>query len=356
MRNRRLLHKYQTTEPQNIGEKEMPSVSVVIPAYNEERNLPKCLNSLLAQSYPNNLIEIIVVDDNSTDRTVEIARQFGARILMNGLKNCERGKSIGLEGAHGDLILFLDGDNYLPETDWLQNMVRPFSECEKLVGAQAAHYHYRKNDSVLNRYMALSGTNDPLAFYLRRRDKLTYTETSWTLPGCVISEGCNYSTIKFSTTDLPTVGANGFIVRRDLLLATDHYPFYFHIDSIYDLIQMGYDTYAMVYTDIGHNHASNFQAFVKKLIRNAQLYFNTYKPLRRYKWYVSRQRSPYALLAMSSPLVLLFDAANGYKKTKDKAWFYHPIACICVLAGYGGVWAQFTTIKFLEKIWGWKKP
>jgi glycosyltransferase involved in cell wall biosynthesis len=350
-----LPHKHQKTESQNIGEKKMPSVSIVIPVYNEERNLSKCLSSVLAQRYPKNLIEIIVVDDNSTDRTVEIARQSGARILRNGFKNCERGKSIGLEGAHGDLILFLDGDNYLPETDWLQNMVRPFSECENLAGAQSAHYHYQKNDSGLNRYMALSGTNDPLAFYLRRRDKLEYTETSWTLSGCVINEGFNYSTVKFSATDLPTVGANGFLVRRDLLLVTDHYPFYFHIDSIFDLIHMGYDNYAMVYTDIGHNHASNFQAFVKKLIRNAQLYFNIYKPLRRYKWYVSRKRSPYALLAMSSLIVLLFDAANGYKKTKDKAWFYHPITCLCVLVGYGGVLAQFTTIKFLEKIWGKKK-
>jgi glycosyltransferase involved in cell wall biosynthesis len=351
MIERMLPPKNQPIGQQNNDEKEMPSISIVIPVYNEERNLPTCLSSVLNQNYPKRLIEIIVVDDNSSDRTLEIAKKFGARILTNGSKNCERGKSIGLDEARRVLVLFLDADNYLPDTEWLLNMVRPFCENEKLVGAQSAHYHYRPNDSILDRYMALSGTNDPLAFYLGRKDKLAYDELRWTSPGNIVNEDCNYSTIKFSTKDLPTVGANGFLARRDLLLSTDHYPFYFHIDSIYDLIKMGYDTYAMVYTEIGHNHATSFRTFVKKLIRNAALYFKTYKTLRRYKWYFSRQRSPYAVLAMSLPLISLFDAARGYSKVRDRAWLYHPLACIFVLMGYVGIGVQNTAIKVIDRIW-----
>lgn len=356
MRDRQTVYNYQTIELHNTSEDALPTISVIIPTFNEERNLPRCLDSLLTQNYPKNKLEIIVVDDNSTDETVEIARQFNARILENGLRNCERGKSIGLDGASGELVLFLDADNYLSTPDCLQNMVRPFSECEKLVGAQPAYYLYRKTDSIPNRYMALIGTNDPLAFYLRRSDKLKSTAQRWTLLGCLIGEGYNYSIIKFFASDLPTVGANGWLTRRDLLSTTHHHPFYFHIDSIYELIQMNHDIYAIVYTTIGHNHARSFQIFVKKLIRNAQLYFRIYKPIRKYKWYISRRRSPYALLAMVSLIIPLLDATAGYRKIKDKAWFLHPLACLCVLIGYVSVWMQYMLSHFLRRLKEtWKK-
>jgi len=82
-------------------------VSIVIPAYNSEKTLEKCLKSIRDQTYGN--IEIIVVDKFSKDRTVEIAKRYGARIIYDEGERT-RAKNIGLEKAKGKYVLFVDSD------------------------------------------------------------------------------------------------------------------------------------------------------------------------------------------------------------------------------------------------------
>ncbi len=90
-------------------------VSVIIPARNEEQNLPTLLRSIAAQ--PMRPREIVVVNDASTDRTAEIARQSGAVVLdLQPLPEGWRGKAWachqGANAAKGDLLLFLDADTW----------------------------------------------------------------------------------------------------------------------------------------------------------------------------------------------------------------------------------------------------
>jgi len=92
-----------------------PSVSVIIPARNEEHNLPTLLRSLASQ--PRKLHEIIVVDDGSTDRTAELARQLGAKVISSQpVPEGWRGKTWachqGAKAATGDLLLFVDADTW----------------------------------------------------------------------------------------------------------------------------------------------------------------------------------------------------------------------------------------------------
>ena len=82
-------------------------VSIVIPAYNSEKTLEKCLKSIRDQTYGN--IEIIVVDKFSKDRTVEIIKRYGARIIYDEGERT-RAKNIGLEKAKGKYVLFVDSD------------------------------------------------------------------------------------------------------------------------------------------------------------------------------------------------------------------------------------------------------
>lgn len=90
-----------------------PSVSLIIPARDEEHNLPTLLGSFSSQSVQPR--EIIVVDDGSTDRTAELAQQFGATVLASQpLPEGWRGKPWachqGAQAATGDLLMFLDAD------------------------------------------------------------------------------------------------------------------------------------------------------------------------------------------------------------------------------------------------------
>jgi glycosyltransferase involved in cell wall biosynthesis len=91
-------------------------ISIIIATKNEERNIEACLESVLAQTYPKENIEIIVVDNNSTDRTKKIVNEFGQRFSPLNLKVFNRGsersaqKNFGVRESKGDFFLYLDAD------------------------------------------------------------------------------------------------------------------------------------------------------------------------------------------------------------------------------------------------------
>ena len=92
-------HKYQMNN--------MPLASIIIPTYNSERTLETCLKSIKNQTYPN--IEIIIVDNCSTDKTVEIAKKYNAKIfLLKALRSPAR--NYGAKKAKGEYLLFIDSD------------------------------------------------------------------------------------------------------------------------------------------------------------------------------------------------------------------------------------------------------
>ena len=76
-----------------------PLVSVVIPTYNSEKYIERCLRSIKNQTYKN--IEIIIVDKFSTDKTVDIAERHGAKVIQDGGERA-RAKNIGLKNAKGE--------------------------------------------------------------------------------------------------------------------------------------------------------------------------------------------------------------------------------------------------------------
>ncbi len=98
----------------------MPRVSFIIPTMNSERTLERCLQSIRMQDYPD--IEIIVVDGGSTDRSLEIARKYADKVLLQpGPLGLARARGARL--ATGDILGILDSDIYLPHKDWLANAV-----------------------------------------------------------------------------------------------------------------------------------------------------------------------------------------------------------------------------------------
>lgn len=101
-------------------------ISVIIPARNEEENIGELLKALQEQTYPKHLLEIIVVDDHSTDKTAEIITQFpGIKLLQlkDDTINSYKKKAIekGIAAASGELIVTTDAD-CIPPPAWLQTI------------------------------------------------------------------------------------------------------------------------------------------------------------------------------------------------------------------------------------------
>ncbi|MBN1170319.1 glycosyltransferase family 2 protein [Candidatus Micrarchaeota archaeon] len=129
-------HDYLKT-PENTGWE--PFISIILPAYNEGAYIRNSLNSLLEVDYPKNKMEIIIVNDGSTDNTLEIAKEFESRtVRIYTKKNGGKGAALnyGIKKSRGELIATMDADSYIS-----RNAIRellPFFDAEKAMAVTPA--------------------------------------------------------------------------------------------------------------------------------------------------------------------------------------------------------------------------
>lgn len=93
-----------------------PLISIIVPIYNVAPYLPRCLDSIVGQTYKN--LEIILVDDGSTDNSLEICHQYAAkdsrmRVIHQENKGLAGARNTGLEDVHGEFVTFVDSDDWL---------------------------------------------------------------------------------------------------------------------------------------------------------------------------------------------------------------------------------------------------
>jgi len=98
-----------------------PSVTVIVPAYNEATRIAACIESLRAQTYPSELLQIIVVDNGSTDGTFELLQRTpGIEALCETQPGSYAARNLALRHAHGDIVCFTDAD-CRADPDWVRN-------------------------------------------------------------------------------------------------------------------------------------------------------------------------------------------------------------------------------------------
>ncbi len=128
-------------------------VTFIIVAYNAEKVIEKCLDSLNAQKYPHKQIEVILVDSSSTDNTKQLMLQFQEReqseyarviVLYNPKKILPCGWNVALKEAKGEAILRVDAHTIYPE-DFIEKNVQELEKGENIVGGQCTSI--TKNDT-----------------------------------------------------------------------------------------------------------------------------------------------------------------------------------------------------------------
>ena len=138
-------------------------ISVIIPARNEEKNIEACLQSILKQNYPSELFEVIIIDDHSTDQTVEKVKRFESSQLhlyqlADFLKDSKeqafkkRALELGIQKASGSLIVTTDADCLAPE-NWLLHFATLYES--KSLRFIAAPVNFHQEQSVFEAFQSL---------------------------------------------------------------------------------------------------------------------------------------------------------------------------------------------------------
>ena len=323
----------------------LPTVTFVTPTLNSESTIRECIESVDKLDYPKKLIKMYIMDDGSKDKTLSIARAFSfCKVFKVHSSGPEEATAIGINRAKSDYIVNFSSDNVIPTRDWLKKMLFPLEKNPKLTAAESINYTYRKRDKALNRYFALFGMNDPVAFYLDKRDRRTYYETGWHLPTPSVDYGSYYES-SFTKLNMPTLGANGCIFRTKTIRKVTKDPKLFsHIDSCVDLLRLGWNRYAFVKVSLWHKSGESlFNYFYKRRHYALVLYFNK-KHHRRYHLYnPPNDRFKLVRYVVYSLTIIepLIQSVRGFYKVRDLAWFLHPVICFLTTINYFLVVTKF---------------
>lgn len=142
-----------------------PPVSVIIPIYNGEDDIPDLIESLKQQNYPRDCLEYLLINNNSSDRTEEMLKTTAAKLNSQGinLKSLTENKiqssyaarNCGIRAAQYDILVFTDAD-CRPQRNWLAEIVKPFTNNN--VGIVVGELEALPGNSLLEQYAELSQT------------------------------------------------------------------------------------------------------------------------------------------------------------------------------------------------------
>lgn len=127
-----------------------PLISVIVPAYNVEKYIKTCLDSIIAQTYFN--FEVIVINDGSTDQTEKILNEYESnskiRIFSQENGGLSAARNRGIKLANGELVCFIDSDDSV-KSDYLEKLVAPFFE-DSAVDITVCGYQEKFEKNVIN--------------------------------------------------------------------------------------------------------------------------------------------------------------------------------------------------------------
>ncbi|MBI2549695.1 glycosyltransferase [Candidatus Woesearchaeota archaeon] len=127
-----------------------PGISVVIPAFNEEKNIAACLDSVFASDYAPDKIEVIVVDDGSTDSTVKIAKSYKSVKCVSAPHSGKAvALTVGAKAARHGFVLTIDADTFL-EKECIRHLIKPLTD--QYIGAVTGMCKVKNRSSLLGMF------------------------------------------------------------------------------------------------------------------------------------------------------------------------------------------------------------
>lgn len=297
------------------------SLSIVIPTFNNEVDLPTCLASIKKQDYNQKKIEILVCDGGSTDKTKEIAKKYGCQILENKKKLAEYGVALGFHHAYGDVITILAADNELENKDFIKNIIFPFIENKNVMLAYPIQ-KAGKTDSWIANY--ISTFTDPINHFVYGNASNTRT---FHKEYPIKEKNKSYILYAFSLRDYPMIAfAQGTTVRGSYKRKKKSHGD--DIAPILNMIEKNFDLAYVPKAKLIHHTTRSLSEFIRKqrwaidnyLLRKnygvaiRQNVFSQKRKLRTLLW-------PLYIILIFPPIIV---SLKGLVEDKEKAWLYHP--------------------------------
>lgn len=307
---------------------ELPKVSIITPTRNAANILGNCFDSVLAQDYPRDRYEILVIEGHSIDNTREVAARYGARIIEDQGWNMEDAKRQALAQAKGDFILFLDADNEITHSDYLRLAVEALRAHPEALGVEAYYLGSEKMTSLCFYLTHSLHISDPICWLMSVKPVLISESDQievWSMP---------------QKSNAYPLGANGFLYRKSDLdkVAADQRFSDTHV-ALY-LIQSGKRTWLRIKgRGVCHYYAMTLYEFWCKRMRATCHYFKVKRQF-QFSWLEQKPNVPAWVAAFYCATAIgpIFHAWQGWRRTRDWRWWWHPLASWTslwgVLAGF----------------------
>ena len=298
-----------------------PLISVIIPTYNAEKDLAECLNNLQQQDYPNDKIEIFVVDGGSTDKTLDIAETYKCKILQNSRKKAPFAKAIGLMQAKGELIYLHEVDVRFSSQDWLKKMVKPLQENRGIFGVEC-DWGIGPDFNSFNTYCTLLKIADPLGRMLSKRNpkKVEFYD--------------GYQIEEYAKGDNPIMYS--FLWRRDIIDQVGGWEEEFAEGNFFSkIISFGHTRFGHTNEVTAlHYYVNSLLDFTKKRKKIATQYLS--RPKNNTGWVEKTSKLKiflcvFYLASIAGPFI---EALTNYAKTRRIEWFWHPVASFVTVTIY----------------------
>lgn len=299
--------------------KNLPKISYCVFTYNEEKNIRACLESIFNQDYPSKKLEVILVDDKSTDKTLSIAREFPVKIFINGKNDGDLSATIGFKNSTGKYFTAIGADMRFRGRKWFLKMIKPLEENNDMAFALTRFYSH-PDDSLITRYINL----DPI-----QRD-FVYQVFSFGIEEMIIARKKGYYLCEYKNDRIPPQ-THGLYRVSAMRRVIEKQKIYYDMGNLINLVNMGYTKVGYV-PEAGyyHFHAESLMHLLRKRVRNIQrsyLRYNNRSSTKNnvYKW-VDFQKPKdlfkVILLVVSANLLFPIFILSIYRMTRSGKWEY----------------------------------
>jgi rhamnosyltransferase len=237
-------------------------VSIVIRTYNEQKHLEELLTAIKSQNYTD--YEIIIVDSGSTDKTLEIAKNFKCKIVNIKKEDFSFGYSLnkGIAAAKGDFCVFVSGHCIPINYDWLDNLIKPFEDENvaisygRQIGVESSKF---SEHMIFNSWFPEESVKKQLTSFCNNANS-ALRKSVWK---------------KIAKYDEKVSGLEDLVLAEYLLKTTPYYLSYvadsviYHIhDETYSQIRHRYEREAVTFSSIFYNEKFTFFHFLELTSRN----------------------------------------------------------------------------------------